>query len=112
MCDEPRASNNHVHGMNKYQEVPNLERAFSMVMMIGALIRGLERRREHALVVRRVARTTLTFPRHRCNLTNTNIMADFFNIKARQAAAAAATSSSSKGPAKQETNRLQPWVEK
>ncbi|KAF2281190.1 replication factor C subunit 2 [Westerdykella ornata] len=38
-------------------------------------------------------------------------MADFFNIKARQAAAAQA--SSSKAPTtKQEPNRLQPWVEK
>jgi hypothetical protein len=38
-------------------------------------------------------------------------MADFFNLKARQQAAAQA--SSSKAPTtKQETNRLQPWVEK
>ncbi|KAF1975219.1 replication factor C subunit 2 [Bimuria novae-zelandiae CBS 107.79] len=38
-------------------------------------------------------------------------MADFFNLKARQAAAAQA--SSSKAPSsKPETNRLQPWVEK
>jgi len=37
-------------------------------------------------------------------------MANFFDIKARQAAAAA---SSSKAPTvKQEMNRLQPWVEK
>lgn len=36
---------------------------------------------------------------------------DFFNIKARQAAAAQA--SSSKAPTtKQESSRLQPWVEK
>jgi hypothetical protein len=38
-------------------------------------------------------------------------MADFFNIKARQANAAKA--SSSKAPTtKQESNRMQPWVEK
>lgn len=38
-------------------------------------------------------------------------MANFFDIKARKAAAAAG--SSSKAPAvKEETNRLQPWVEK
>jgi hypothetical protein len=38
-------------------------------------------------------------------------MADFFNVKKRQAAAAQA--GSSKAPtAKKETNRLQPWVEK
>lgn len=38
-------------------------------------------------------------------------MADFFNLKARQAAAA--QGSSSKAPtAKQESNRMQPWVEK
>lgn len=38
-------------------------------------------------------------------------MADFFNLKARQQAAAQA--SSSKAPSsKQESNRLQPWVEK
>ncbi|CAI6282485.1 unnamed protein product [Periconia digitata] len=39
-------------------------------------------------------------------------MSDFFNLKARQAAAASAQASSSKGPAKQEPDRLQPWVEK
>jgi len=37
-------------------------------------------------------------------------MSDFFNVKKRQAAAA--QSGSSKAPAKKETNRLQPWVEK
>lgn len=38
-------------------------------------------------------------------------MADFFNLKARQAAAAQA--SSSKAPSsKQQPDRLQPWVEK
>jgi hypothetical protein len=46
------------------------------------------------------------------NLSTTpSIMADFFNLKARQAAAAQA--SSSKAPSsKQQPDRLQPWVEK
>jgi len=39
-------------------------------------------------------------------------MASFFDIKARQAAAAAASGSSKSAGPKQETNRLQPWVEK
>jgi hypothetical protein len=40
-----------------------------------------------------------------------HIMADFFNLKARQQAAAQA--SSSKAPStKQQPDRLQPWVEK
>ncbi|KAF2869528.1 replication factor C subunit 2 [Massariosphaeria phaeospora] len=39
-------------------------------------------------------------------------MADFFNIKARQVAAAQASSSKTPTTAKQESNRLQPWVEK
>jgi len=38
-------------------------------------------------------------------------MANFFDIKARQAAAAAAGSSKASAP-KQDSNRLQPWVEK
>jgi len=40
-------------------------------------------------------------------------MANFFDLKARQAAAAAAaTAGSSKTVNKQQDNRLQPWVEK
>jgi hypothetical protein len=43
--------------------------------------------------------------------TTSRNMADFFNLKARQAAAAQA--SSSKAPSsKQQPDRLQPWVEK
>jgi DNA polymerase III delta prime subunit len=39
-------------------------------------------------------------------------MADFFNLKARQAAAAQASSSKAPTTKKDEPNRLQPWVEK
>jgi len=39
-------------------------------------------------------------------------MANFFDIRARQAAAAAASASSSKNQVPVQDNRLQPWVEK
>ena len=39
-------------------------------------------------------------------------MANFFDIRARQAAAAATAASSSKQQAPVQDNRLQPWVEK
>ena len=42
---------------------------------------------------------------------HTHIMANFFDIRARQKEAAA-NASSSKAPAQPEKNKLQPWVEK
>jgi hypothetical protein len=39
-------------------------------------------------------------------------MANFFDIRARKAAAAAEAGSSKTPTVKQESNRLQPWVEK
>jgi len=39
-------------------------------------------------------------------------MANFFDLKARQSAAANASSSKSSTAPKEDTTRLQPWVEK
>ncbi|ORY15019.1 replication factor C subunit 2 [Clohesyomyces aquaticus] len=83
--------------------------------MIGEVMRWPMRAEREPAISRRVV-STLRFSERQChNLQHHNTvpstMADFFNIKARQAQAAAA--SASKAPTtKQEPNRLQPWVEK